>query len=326
MGVHPAAPEPKEPARSAQARENLKSGRKGVVGWLLGPAGALAGCPVTRLLIAVNAVIFVGEVLSARTAVALSAVPEPTMLAFGGNYTPFVVGEGRLEALVASCFLHFSILHLGFNLYALRQVGPFVERAVGSARFLPMYLASGILGSAASSLVGWLGNPERLSAGASGAICGVIGAALVLGGRTQGWRGPIVRAMGFWLAATFVLGMTIGADNSAHAGGALCGGIVALVWRRGVVYGAATQRMIVLVCTAILVASAIAVVARDVLDPYAALDVDARTDRAIRAFDGGDCAEAARAIDRAVRLAPRAEHARRLQQLRQKVERYCTRT
>ena len=48
------------------------------------------------------------------------------------------------ETLVTSCFLHGSILHLGFNLLVLWQVGPFLERAVGRARFLPLYLGAGI--------------------------------------------------------------------------------------------------------------------------------------------------------------------------------------
>lgn len=311
--MQPAPPDPKE----------ATSGGKRTVGGLVGAGGALAGCPVTRLLIFVNAVVFVGEVLAAKSFDALFGVPEPVLLAFGGNYTAFVVGEGRLELLVTSCFLHLSILHVGFNLYALRQVGPFVERAVGSARFLPMYLASGILGSAASALVGWISNPERLSAGASGAICGVIGAALVLGGRTQGWRGPIVRGMGFWLLATFVLGLKIGADNSAHAGGALCGAVVALVWKRGVVYRRTTQRAIMIVCTAIILASGVAVLARDLADPYATLDVDQRLERARIAFNGGRCAEAKRALVRAERLAPRAERAQRFAQIRDQVARYC---
>ncbi len=292
--------------------------------WLFAPTGALAGCPVTRFLMVANALVFVGEILTAGSLNAVMGVPETVMLAFGGNYTPATVGEWRLEALIASCFLHFSILHLGFNLYALRQVGPFVERAVGPARFLPMYLLSGIVGNLASTAIGMAFNPERLSAGASGAICGAIGAALALGGRTQGWKGPIVRSMGFWLVATFVIGLqTGGTDNAAHAGGALSGMSIALLWKRGVIYKESTVRTVLTICGALMVATAVTVIARDTLDPYATLDAQARIGRARSALNGGRCAEAARAVSRAANLSPRAELNEELEQLRGQVSRYC---
>src|SRR5262249_50316108 len=152
------------------------------------PEDDLATAPLTRALIVANVAIFVVQLLVSRSRAGLVAMPEPAMLAFGANYAPFTVGDLRVETLVTSCFLHFSAMHLAFNMYALRQVGPFVERSVGPARFLPMFVVTGIVGSAASALLGWFTHPERLSAGASGAICGVIGAAMVLDGRTEGWR------------------------------------------------------------------------------------------------------------------------------------------
>ena len=70
--------------------------------------------------------------------------------------------------------------------------------SVRPVRFFPLFLMTGVVGSAASALVGWTAT-ERLSAGASGAICGVIGAAAVLGYRTQGARGPLTTSMARWL-------------------------------------------------------------------------------------------------------------------------------
>ena len=69
---------------------------------------------------------------------------------------------------------------------------------------------------------------------------GLIGAMLVLGARTQGWRGPLTRQMAGWLAFLFVLGLAknlqggmVQVDNAAHIGGALGGVIIAATWRRG---------------------------------------------------------------------------------------------
>lgn len=99
----------------------------------LGPK-ELAEAPVTRALVAVNVLVYVACVLHARSPRAILVVPQDTLLVFGANLASLTVGDRRIEALLASCFLHFDILHLAFNLIALRSVGPFVERSVGPAR------------------------------------------------------------------------------------------------------------------------------------------------------------------------------------------------
>jgi rhomboid protease GluP len=228
----------------------------------------------------------------------------------GGNDSLFTIADTRLETLVTSCFLHGSIIHLGFNLLALWQVGPFLERAVGRARFLPLYLGAGILGSAFSAIGGRLFGAS-LSIGASGAICGLIGAVLVLGARTQGWRGPLARQMAGWLACLFVLGLAknlqggvVQVDNAAHIGGALGGVIVAAAWRRGVTYRVRTQNLMVGACIALVVGSAITVYVRDRTDPYLFMDFDERADAALRHARSGHCDEADTALKRARQLDP----------------------
>ena len=269
----------------------------------------LAGAAATRALIVVNILVYVGEVAFSRTARAVLSIPGETILTFGGNYAPFVFGEARLETLLTSCFLHWSVLHLAFNMYALRQVGPFVERTVGLARFLPMYLVSGVAGSIASAAWGWVREPDRLSAGASGAICGVIGTAAVLGVRVQGWRGPIVRAMLFWLGITVALGFFLHADNSAHIGGAATGAAFAAVWRRGVVYTRIRQRFVIALCALATIASGAAVTVRYFVDPFAALDLDNRLAAGERFLALGECPLAIETTERALRIgrwSPRA--------------------
>ena len=287
----------------------------------VGAPPELAAARVSLGLMIANVAVFVSQIAYARDLHAMAGMRESVMLAFGANYTPFVIHELRLETLMTSCFLHFSLMHIAFNVYALRQVGPFVERTVGAARFFSMYVVSGLVGAASSAAWGFVTGPERMSAGASGAICGVIGTALVLGARVQGWRGPLVRSMGFWLALTIGLGVFIGSDNAAHVGGALTGAIFAAAWKRGVVYTRTAQRIVMSACGGIIALSFVVVAARDLTDPWATLDTDDRITRAEGAYELGSCADTIRATERAARIAPRDP---RVLNLKRKIIRGCS--
>ena len=92
---------------------------------------------------------------------------------FGSNFGP-LTWTGQEWRLLTSAFLHFGIIHIALNMYALYQGGALVERLFGSTRFAVIYLLSALSGSVAS---GWW-DPLRNSAGASGAIFGVYGALL----------------------------------------------------------------------------------------------------------------------------------------------------
>ena len=278
----------------------------------------LRGAPITSALFAANIGVFAAQVsLAGQPHFALGGADarERTLWNailrwLGGNDSLFTIADTRVETLVTSCFLHGSILHLGFNLLVLWQVGPFLERAVGRARFLPLYLGAGICGSAFSAIAGRLFGTS-LSIGASGAICGLIGAILVVGARTQGWRGPLARQMAGWLAFLFVLGLAknlqggvVQVDNAAHIGGALGGVVIAATWRRGVVYTLKQQRLILACCVALIVGSAVAVYVRDRSDPYLFMDFEERLDSAMRHARSGHCDEADRALRRARQLDP----------------------
>jgi rhomboid protease GluP len=281
-------------------------------------ARGLRGAPVTGALLAANTGVFAAQVsLAGHARFALGgadlrdhSVWNAILRWLGGNDSMFTIADTRIETLVTSCFLHGSILHLGFNLLVLWQVGPFLERAVGRARFLPLYLGAGIMGSAFSAIAGRLWGAS-LSIGASGAICGLIGAILVLGARTQGWRGPLARQMAGWLAFLFVLGLAknlqggmVQVDNAAHIGGALGGVIIAATWRRGVTYTPRTQRLILGGCIALVIVSSLAVYVRNRTDPYLFMSLEERARAGLRAAHRGDCAEADRAIGRARRIDP----------------------
>lgn len=294
----------------------------------------LEGAPITGALLAANVGVFAAQVaLAGRLRFALGGADEHDLVLWnavlrwlGGNDSTFTIADARLETLVTSCFLHGSILHLGFNLLVLWQVGPFLERAIGRARFLPLYLVAGVTGSAFSAISGRLYGAS-LSIGASGAICGLIGAMLVLGARTQGWRGPLARQMAAWLAFLFVLGFArnlqggmVQVDNAAHVGGALGGVVIAAAWRRGVTYGARAQRIVVGASIAVVVAASLTVFVRNRTDPYLFMSIDDRLDTASRAARSGRCNDAERALQRARELAPGNE---RLRERTMEVDRAC---
>jgi len=283
----PAPTEPPRPVYTPPADE----GR-------LVPPGWLDQAPVTRALLALNVAVFLVQLVltGGRSLMHLST---HEALAFGASYPLATIGEGRWETLVTACFLHDGILHVGLNMLVLWQAGPLVERAVGAARMAPMYLLAGAFGNILSVAVAIHNGTVPVGVGASGAISGVIGAALVLGWRLQGWRGPLTQAMVRWLGLIIVFGVLVnfsGAggniDNAAHMGGALAGGVIALMWRRGYRYTPSATRAILGVCTAV-VAACIAVVGwHDRTDRFATMLLQDRFAFTNEALADGRCRDA----------------------------------
>jgi rhomboid protease GluP len=281
----------------------------------------MTNAPVTRVILWGTVALYAAGAVLSRSALALVEQPERVLLAMGANYARATVGDHRYETLVTSTLLHFSILHLVFNLYALRQIGPPIERNVGSGRMAPMMLVAGVAGSALSAAVGWVSGEERVSAGVSGAICGIIGAALVLGLRAEGAKSRLAWAMGRWLAMLLVVQfiaqlvhVRAAFDNAAHFGGALVGGIFAATWRRGPPYGALARR-VALGASALVVAAAFAVTGwRDLHDPFARMRATDRYEMAKRLLAAGDCRPAREAISATARLLPHAPEVLALEQ------------
>jgi membrane associated rhomboid family serine protease len=90
---------------------------------------------------------------------------------FGMLHRDDILGHNEWWRLLGCCFVHVGFLHLAMNMYALYVLGPLAEKMWGSARFLILYLISGLCGSCAAMVL----SPSSAVAGASGAICGVIG-------------------------------------------------------------------------------------------------------------------------------------------------------
>lgn len=296
----------------------------------------LANAPMTGALIATNIGVFVAQVFlagSPRFALGGGAGHDANVWSdvlrwLGANHSTFTIADNRLETLVTSCFLHGSALHLAFNMVVLYQVGPFLERAVGRARFLPLYLGAGIAASAVSAIAGRFFG-ATLSVGASGNICGLIGAVLVLGLRTQGWKGPLARQMATWLAILFLLGYArnmqgglVQIDNAAHVGGTIGGIVIAATWQRGGgKYGKRATNIVVAACIALVAVSGITVYVRDRTDPYLFMDVEQRYNFALAALNAGRCEKAQNAIKRARQMDPANNH---LRAHAEQIERECT--
>jgi rhomboid protease GluP len=122
-------------------------------------------------------------------------------------------------------FVHFGIVHIAFNMWALLQIGRIAERLFGSMRFLLLYVLAGLIASMTSLL--W--NPEVNSAGASGAIFGILGGllAFVLNPRNDVPRAVMVEhrnsTLVFAAYSLFYGFAHTGIDNAAHLGGLLSG-------------------------------------------------------------------------------------------------------
>ena len=189
---------------------------------------SLRGPFVTQALIAANVGIYVLQLLMGAGLNANAGwIYEHGVLvstAVGSNGQLIGVAEGEWWRLVSAMFLHYGPLHLGMNMLVLWIIGPPLEEYFGHGRYALVYVVSGLAGSAGALL--W--SPNALTVGASGAIWGIMGAALVLEARKIWVFGG--QAMGlvvFNLAITFLIpGISIG----GHVGGLIGGGLSALVF------------------------------------------------------------------------------------------------
>ncbi len=149
------------------------------------------------------------------------------LVKFGANFGPLIL-KGETWRFFTSMFLHIGLAHLLFNSYALFAFGYQVEQFYGSARFIVIYILAGLFGSLAS----FAGHGATvLSAGASGAIFGIIGMNLAFFLRHYKKLGQFgrqqVSSLFFVIGINLLLGFTIpGIDNLAHLGGLFSGSIM----------------------------------------------------------------------------------------------------
>ena len=178
---------------------------------------------VTNALIATNLGIYVWTLLSqvSRSALGgeLSGITERLVI------SRYFLDNGEWYRLVSSGFVHFGILHVALNMYLLYQLGRLLEPTLGSLTFGLVYGAS-LLGGSAGALVL---SPNALTGGASGAVFGIMAAAVV-GMRERGVN-PLQTGLGmtFLINIVFTLaipGISVGGHFGGAIAGAICGAVV----------------------------------------------------------------------------------------------------
>lgn len=162
------------------------------------------------------------------------------MLQHGAMYEPMVTQQHEFYRIFTSMFLHFGITHLLNNMVLLGALGWNLELEIGKMRFLIIYLVSGIGGNLLSLYFGISAETYAVSAGASGAIFGLMGALLYVVIANRGRLGRLSgRGMLFMVILSLYFGFTSsGVDNWAHIGGLITGFVMAVIlYRRKNSYG-----------------------------------------------------------------------------------------
>ncbi len=183
---------------------------------------------MTYVLIGINVLIYALETLAGGSQETEVAVR------FGALYTPFVLRYGEYYRLWTAMFLHFGIDHLGSNMISLFVLGGYVESYFGRIRFLFIYFIAGLCGNVLTLFMDFLPGAEpALSAGASGAICGLLGVFIVFA-MTPGIRRyfPMKRVL---LGIIFSLAPGLGNPEislRAHIGGLIGGFLTALFFQK----------------------------------------------------------------------------------------------
>ena len=183
-----------------------------------------------------------------KTSALLISFPEPVLLAFGAKTNYLIGSDHEYWRFVTPVFIHVNLIHLLLNMYGLWLIGPWVEKLYGSAKFVVLWVATGVAGVLGSYLTYIPGshpnfitsflikNHDSPSAGASRALFGMIGVLFVFGLKyrrelPEGFK----RAFGTGMLPVILLNLGIGfalrglIDNAAHLGGLLSGAALAAI-------------------------------------------------------------------------------------------------
>ncbi|HHW69282.1 MAG TPA: rhomboid family intramembrane serine protease, partial [Tenericutes bacterium] len=169
-----------------------------------------------------NAIIFINTFLFFMMYIFGSGSTDSyTLLKFGANYRSFVL-MGEWYRLIVSAFLHIGVWHFLFNNYALYVIGPHIESYFGKVKYIIIYLFSAICGSLLSLIFN-----SGISAGASGAIFGLLGSLVYFGYHYRVFIGGVIKSQ---IIPIILINLAIGfistgIDNAAHIGG-LIGGVL----------------------------------------------------------------------------------------------------
>ena len=243
--------------------------------------------PITMALLAVNVGVFLLMLLAGA---GFWHTPNGVQLAWGANFGP-ATQDGQWWRLFTALFIHFGVVHLALNMWALWDVGRLVEQLYGRWRFALLYVASGLLGNLLSLV---LHGNEAVSGGASGAIFSLYGALLVFLWRE---RRNVERSEFRWLFGAAVLFSSLmlgvgfvvtGIDNAAHGGGLLAGAMMGLVLARPWGPQGRTPSHRLAVATAVLMVVGTAALVWRLPEPSYRFSEEQKAREAIQQFLGED--------------------------------------
>ena len=185
--------------------------------------GSVTEPVLTYILIGINVAVGLGALLGGASATGGGGFGGSALLIDGG-LSRFGVDNGDYWRIVTSGFLHAGFLHLLFNMFALYVLGTMLEPAVGRLRFGVIYFVSLLAGSFGALLL----EPTGLTVGASGAVFGLMGAAVVVM-RNRGVN-PMESGLGVWIGLNLLITFTIpGISIGGHIGGLVGGALAAFI-------------------------------------------------------------------------------------------------
>ncbi len=184
-------------------------------------------CPiVTYGIIAINVIIFLWlEWMGDTENVIL-------MVRNGALMKNLVIDEGQWWRMLTSCFLHFGFSHILGNMIILALAGDFLEKEIGHVRYTILYLLSGIGGNLCSLYSMTLKDEIIVSAGASGAIFGIVAGLLLIVIRNKGnYHGISVSRIILMIVLSLYNGfVSENTDNAAHIGGLIVGFVMCFLF------------------------------------------------------------------------------------------------
>ena len=182
----------------------------------------------TNIMVLINVVVFIVLEIQGST------LDSRFMLNSGAALAPLIIEYGQYYRLFTSMFLHFGVEHLFNNMLVLFFLGDNFERDVGKVKFVIIYLLTGLGASVLSCAYNYIKGEVVVSAGASGAIFGVIGALLYVVVINKGrLEDMTVSRISLLVLCSLYHGFTeSGIDNMAHIGGFIGGIVLAVILYR----------------------------------------------------------------------------------------------
>lgn len=179
---------------------------------------------VTWTLIGINVAVFVATAIGGTNlGLSLSGHADTSSLYRRFELVPYFVSQGGYYRLLTAMFLHYGLLHILFNMWALAYIGPPLEAALGRLRYGALYLLAGLGGSVATYA---FGPPFEASAGASGAIFGLFAAYFVFARHQR----RDTRMITVLIVINLIFSFSVpGIDVRAHLGGLFTGAAVGVV-------------------------------------------------------------------------------------------------